>query len=1281
MHLIKHLSCKMVQIIFLLLLSTVGSRVHGLSLSVNADGTNSHECFLDYTPCKTLEYISKNLEAKEDVYISLDSRDLDTSGVALFDGWTNLTIQGQGATINCTVGEHGSTSNELYFKNSQGISLHNLTIIHCSIENSFSNIKGNEFKFCSGLIIKNTSYVLINHVVVTKSDGYGAALINNYKEINVTNSQFTWNILSESHIDHIIGGSGMIILVSKCDIEKESICTNSTLTDYTHYEISFVAFQYNNHNKPTKVLNWMLLYGGGLNILLNSKIISQVIKITSSNFSENIVTAGGGGLGLTLCERATGNQVLIEDCNFSGNFAKVSDPGGGGGGLKLGLFTRKDEIPGYNNITFNRCNFIGNKAIYGGGAAIKIGGTATNFKNKSILLFKNSSWYYNEGIFSAAMDISQQVQQLMATTFCSIPEFESCQFTGNLIFDKAKPINISLYQGKATFLITRVQVQFKGNTSFLGNDQTGLSIVSANVYVKDSSSMKFIHNHGNEVGGISIAGFSIIQYEDNVIFNFINNHGRLPFGTGAIYAKSYDPHVFISSHMCFLQSVNRNANNITFYFFSNETSIFVTGLHPCRYACTNNEDTVLPPISNPFNNNANNCLGQFHFNNTSTNKAVINVTTETSNANLTVNKLYVVPGRTVQVPVMFLDDLNQTVTSDTVYFPKLYSLEIKIGIIDTSSIIVGNNLLTLNGHPGLKGNLTLEVLGLRDYTIMLQYEILPCPTGYVIDSWKKSSKCNCSATMGSDQWYNGVLGCNETDMSIFILPDFWLGYTGNNENISDIENQLYTGQCPPGYCNMTLKLKGFLNGQFYQLKSKANRDTLSSIMCNRGREGKLCGKCRNGTSPYLHSDYFACQAESKQCDYGLLFYVLSELFPLSILFIVVVYYNISFTSGAAYSIVFFIQQLHIMEMSIHGILQFQNNIFIQVANFFYSMLNFQFFDADIFSFCLWRGATTMDILSMRLISIGYALCLLILLVLIANKCGRCSRYCKRNNSMVHGLTAFLIMCYSEVTHVSFNLLNYETLKGKGGREYPYKIVFINGEMEYFSKDHLFYAIPAIIVVAFIIIPTPLCLLCDPIFLKIEDHLKVFEHCKPWTRLREPFKPLMDSFQSCFKDKFRFYAGLFFLYRTAILANLFIFSDNMQYHFVNEMILMIIFGIQAVSQPFQETRHNVLASVTLLALLSINALGMRINMVAGNKHYTSEVTILQCFQLILVYFPLLIGLLWIIKLLYRKCQDWKKRSVNAVNDNNDVEVSLIFDRDVSVEQYGTINEVRNRCGRK
>ena len=137
-------------------------------------------------------------------------------------------------------------------------------------------------------------------------------------------------------------------------------------------------------------------------------------------------------------------------------------------------------------------------------------------------------------------------------------------------------------------------------------------------------------------------------------------------------------------------------------------------------------------------------------------------------------------------------------------------------------------------------------------------------------------------------------------------------------------------------------------------------------------------------------------------------------------------------------------------------------------------------------------------------------------------------------------------------------------------------------MIYFSKSHLVYAIPALIVVALIIIPTPICLLCDPILLKIEDKIKLFEKYKPWTRPREKFKPLLDSFQSCFKDKFHIFAGLFSLPHS-YLANLFIFSDNMQYHFVIEIIIVIIFCVQAVAQPFEVGKDNITA--TLLFLLS------------------------------------------------------------------------------------------------
>ena len=37
----------------------------------------------------------------------------------------------------------------------------------------------------------------------------------------------------------------------------------------------------------------------------------------------------------------------------------------------------------------------------------------------------------------------------------------------------------------------------------------------------------------------------------------------------------------------------------------------------------------------------------------------------------------------------------------------------------------------------------------------------------------------------------------------------------------------------------------------------------------------------------------------------------------------------------------------------------------------------------------------------------------------------------------------------------------------------------------------------------------------------------------YSRLRLKFMPFLDSFQACFKDKYRFFAGLYFTYRIAI----------------------------------------------------------------------------------------------------------------------------------------------------
>ena len=307
----------------------------------------------------------------------------------LFDGWTNVTLQGNGATMNC-LKERSGYSAGLYFINSQGVMLRNLTMVYCSIADSFSNINKNKYKFRSGLIIKNTSYVYITLVVVTNSDGYGAVLINNYDSIDITESKFIKSNLSESYVHDTIGGSGMLILVSKCDLHDTKNCIRSKLTNNTYYNFDTVVFDSNIFKKPTNLSNRdrELSYGRGLNILLFWQAFSQNFTILNATFSRNSAE-GGGGLALTLKEKANCNEILIRNCSFAYNTA-----GGGGGGVKVELHKSKNDVneTGTNDISFNKCSFINNSATYGGRVALKIGSSIMTNTNITKLCFQNCEW-------------------------------------------------------------------------------------------------------------------------------------------------------------------------------------------------------------------------------------------------------------------------------------------------------------------------------------------------------------------------------------------------------------------------------------------------------------------------------------------------------------------------------------------------------------------------------------------------------------------------------------------------------------------------------------------------------------------------------------------------------------------------------------------------------------------------------------------------------------------------------------------------------------------------
>ena len=94
---------------------------------------------------------------------------------------------------------------------------------------------------------------------------------------------------------------------------------------------------------------------------------------------------------------------------------------------------------------------------------------------------------------------------------------------------------------------------------------------------------------------------------------------------------------------------------------------------------------------------------------------------------------------------------------------------------------------------------------------------------------------------------------------------------------------------------------------------------LMNFICGLTRTGELCGQCRDNFSVFFHSKLYKCEQESYLCNYGILFYILSELLPLTLLFIAILVMNISFTSGAVNGFILFAQIIDLLYIDAYGL--------------------------------------------------------------------------------------------------------------------------------------------------------------------------------------------------------------------------------------------------------------------------------------------------------------------------------------------------------------------------
>ena len=818
-------------------------------------------------------------------------------------------------------------------------------------------------------------------------------------------------------------------------------------------------------------------------------------------------------------------------------------------------------------------------------------------------------------MYSPAVDVSPFRFDQLNKGLLPIPKFTDCSFIKNILKYRKKKNTTFPYSG--VFVVSLFVVHFSGTINFEENKYSAFYMTSGRAIFESGTHVCFHGNIGIKGAAIALYGFSSFVASNGSLFEFINNTAVVV--GGGMYYHSNEQRDYFEGRNCFLQydgpELPVAERNLTFYFADNKaafggTSIYSMSFYACFYR-------YLSKLRKHRLDDFFNYIGNFTFSDNQQNQKALS--TAGMRFSQTLPQLSI-PGKKLIIPVSIADEFHVAVKSD-------FSLRIE----NNTNFYLGNyytsdNSVRIFGPPGESATLLFSTqTSVRSVYHSVNISLLPCPPGFYLDH--RTNTCLCSVD-GDHQTYSGIAWCDNSGFQAYIRHGYWAGYI---PAISNDANHLYTALCPLHFCKLnSIPLH-------HHLLPNASRD-MNDFMCGHVRKGILCGECQDGYSVFYHSSQFKCGPKN-YCHLSFLFYILSELIPVVILFSVIITFDISFTSGNINGFVFFSQVLGTLSIDFtkfgyHSIKAF--SVLQAGYSIVYDVFNFEFFSVESLSFCLWNGSTVLDALAFKYITVLFSLGLVIFLVVILNT-ERCSRLCNKRRkldsktSVIHGLSAFLVICYAQCTRITFHILTRDILRGKlEVQELP---VTYYGGIPYFGKKHLVYAMPAIICCTTIVALPPIILFLNPLVLHLLELCGLSDH-RLVNRAQNlisihRFMPLFDSFQACYKDKMRFFAGLYFLYRIATLSVYTFCQSRTKYFAISEFLLLTFLGIHSLAQPYKSRKHNLIDSLIFLNLAVINGLTIFASSAELEAHDNGSTSqknvpiIIGAIQLVLIYLPILV----------------------------------------------------------
>ena len=407
-----------------------------------------------------------------------------------------------------------------------------------------------------------------------------------------------------------------------------------------------------------------------------------------------------------------------------------------------------------------------------------------------------------------------------------------------------------------------------------------------------------------------------------------------------------------------------------------------------------------------------------------------------------------------------------------------------------------------------------------------------CPT-WTLPVANSLGRCKCGSTLG------GIVKCDPETLNISVQVGYCITY-------DPVKNETYAAQCPYDFnsYSKTEKYTPIPHSPF----------ELNSAMCGSlNRQGRACGECKPGHGPGVFSADFKCyRCSGSYHGWGL--YLLFELFPITLLFLFIMLCHYRCTAASINGFLFF-SQLIVAIYQFYppdGSYPFGNtsNNIIRFYLIIYGFWNLDYFRQVVPPFCVSEHITGLYMNALLYVAVFYLLLLTLLAYVLIEMHARSYRvvvclwrpfhkyYVKvhRNvnprNSLIDAFTTSLILSYSRLMLVSFNLLHPLTLYIPDGSKVKKSAVYYDGSIDTFSHQHVpFVVLSLTVLFIFNLLPA--------VFLFVYP-MKLFQKILGKSRkCTQVLHPLADNFQGCYRwgtnDKwdYRCFAGLYMILRGAV----------------------------------------------------------------------------------------------------------------------------------------------------